>query len=221
MKRTMNKISSWIQFPGLIALAVILFVCFPGKEDDTMDRFLLFGLMAAVAVYVISNAASTRLNGAGIQFIMYAVLCIGILALAMLKGYGSEDIKDCGTYSFKAVKFWQEKHTTRIRHRSNTSFSNYVEYQAFLDNGDEVNYKHTTSSIGDAMSLVQKADTKKRQVFYCNNRYYTGEPGAGPEDFLDGFLKWKRILPIAAAVYAVPGFLLLLAGKRSPNENTP
>lgn len=219
MKHIMNKISSWIQFLGMAGLAVILFVCFHGKDDDTMERLILFGLIAAVAVYVISNAASTRLKGAGIQFIMYAAVCIGIFVFVMSAGYGSENINDCGTYRFQAVKYWQEKHTTRVRHRTSTSLSNYVEYQVFLDNGDEVHYKRTTSSIGDAINLVKKGDIKERQVFAYNNSYYTGEPGTGPEDFLDGFLKWKRLLPVAAAVYAVLGFLLALAGKRSPSES--
>lgn len=219
MKKGMEKTGFWLQILGLAGMVVILFICFQGKDDNTLERLILTGMMAAVVVFVLSCVISSNLKGAGIQFILLAVVCIGISLFAMSEGYGSGEAEDCGTYSFKAVKYWQEKHTTRVRYRLTTNLVNYVEYQGFLDNGEEVVYKRTTSAIGDAIGLVKAGDTKERQVFAYNGNYYTKEPGTSSSDFLSDFLRWKGILFASAGIYGVIGILLVLFGKRIPNGN--
>lgn len=214
MKKWMERISFWIQILGLAGLLVILFICFQGKDDSTFERLVRIGIVAAIMVFVISCAVSSHFKSAGIQFLLCAAVCIGICIFAMSEGYGSGEAKDCGTYRFTAVKYWQEKHVTRVRYRLTTHLVNYVKYQGELDNGEEVVYKCTTSSIGDAMGLVRRGDTTKRQVFAYNGNYYTKEAGASPEEFLLDFLKWKNILFVSAGVYGALGILLVGIGIR-------
>lgn len=210
MGKGMEKIRCCIQILGLVGMAVILFICFQGKDDKTLEWLISIGLIAAMLVFVFSYVVFSSFKSAGIQFILFAAVCIGIYIFAMHEGYGSKEVKDCGNYTFKAMRYWQEKHTTRVRHRLITSYVNYVEYKGFLSNGEKVVYKCSISTIGNAIDLVKSGATEERQVFAYNGNYYTKESGTSSTDFLSSFLRWRGILPVVAAIYAVLGILLIL-----------
>lgn len=213
MKNVTDKIFFWIQILGLTCMVVILIVCFQGKEDNTLEQLLRVGIVATLLVFVFFGILSSGIKGAGIQFFLFAAVCIGVGLFAMSKGYGSGEAKDCGTYLFTAEKCWQEKHTIRVRGRITTDLVNYVRYEGTLDDGEKVIYQYTVPNYGEAMKLVKTKDTTKRQIFICNGNYYTKESGTSLADFISEFLRWKKILFVAAGVYGSLGILLIISWK--------
>lgn len=214
MKNVTDKIFFWIQILGLAGMVVILIVCFQGKEDETLEQLLKVGIAVTILVFSFSGILSSGRKEAGIQFCLFAAVCIGVGLFAISKGYGSGEAKDCGIYLFKAEKYWQEKHTIRVRGRITTDLVNYVRYEGILDNGEKVVYQYTVPSYGEAMELVKGKDATERQVFFCNGNYYTKEPGTSLADFIAEFMRWKKILFVAAGVYGTLGILLILFRKR-------
>lgn len=212
--KDMEKICHWIQVIGVTGFVVLLMFCFYGKEDSYLEKMAFYGMAAGIVVYIVCLIISPGLKSTGVLFILLGVLAVGISAFLISKGYGSKEIEDMGTYSFRAEKYWQEEHTRRIRHRTTKSHTNYVEYQGKLDNGDIAAYKKTTSSIGDAMELVKKGDVIQRQVFLYNDVYFTDKPGTGEKEFLSDFFKWKTKLYIAAGIYALLGAVCIFAANR-------
>lgn len=212
--KDMEKICHWIQVIGVTGFVVLLMFCFYGKEDNYLEKMAFYGMAAGIVVYVICLIVSPGLKSTGVLFILLAVFCVGISIFLISKGYGSKEIKDLGEYSFRAEKYWQEEHTRRIRHRTTKSYTNYVEYQGILENGEIVTYKNTTSSIGDAMDLVNRGDKTRRQVFLYNHVYFTDEPGTGEKEFLSDFFKWKLKLYIAAGIYVLLGIVCILLANR-------
>lgn len=215
MKNVTDKIFFCIQILGLAGMMVVLAVCFQGKDDGTLERLLKIGIVATLLAFVFAGVLSPGMKGAGIQFSLFAAVCIGVGLFAMSKGYGSGEAKDCGAYLFTAEKCWQEKHKIRVRGRITTDLVNYVRYEGSLDNGEKVIYQYTVPSYGEAMELVKGKDAAERQVFACNGNYYTKEAGTGLEDFVSEFLRWKKILSVAACVYGALGVLLILLGLTS------
>lgn len=212
--KEISKICSWIQVAGLLGFVFLMLFCFFGKEDSYLERTAFFAMAAGIVAYVLSLIVSSDFKSIGILFLLVGGICVGTNAYLASKGYGGGDASDCGVYTFTAERYWQEEHTTRVRHRTTKSYTNYVEYRGVLDNGEEVTYKNTTSSIGDAMGLVSRKDRQERQVFFYNQGYYTDEPGTGEKEFLSDFLKWKKILFAAAGGYALLGGIFLLLGNR-------
>ncbi|MCM1256395.1 MAG: hypothetical protein NC307_00895 [Roseburia sp.] len=213
-KKAADKICNWIQIIGLMGFVFLLMFCFFGKEDDYLEKTAFFGMVAGIVAYVLSLLLSSDLKGIGLLFLLLGGIYVGTNVFLSTKGYGTGEVSDCGAYTFQADRYWQETRTTRVRHRTTKHYVSYVEYQAVLENGDEVTYEVTTASIGDAMELVKRRDKKERQIFFYNQGYYTDEPGTGEQEFLSGFLKWKKILYGAAAGYAVAGGIFLLLGER-------
>lgn len=208
--KEISKICSWIQVAGLMGFALLMLFCFFGKGDTCLERTAFFAMAAGIVAYVLLLVVSSDFKGIGILFLLLGGICVGTNAYLASQGYGGGEASDCGVYTFTAERYWQEEHTTRIRRRTTKSYTSYVEYRGILDNGDEVTYKKTTSSIGDAMDLVNRGDKQERQVFFYNQGYYTDEPGTGEKEFLSDFLKWKKILFAAAGGYALLGLIALL-----------
>lgn len=213
-EKDMEKICHWIQVIGVMGFAFLLMFCFFGKEDSFLEKTVFFGMVAGIVLYVICLLVSPGIKSTGVLFFLLAVLCMGVSIFVISKGYGSKEIEDLGTVSFQAHRYWQEEHSRRVRHRTTKSYTNYVEYQGTLENGEIVTYKDTTSSIGDAMELVKRGDKAQRQVFLYNKVYFTDEPGTGEEEFLSDFFKWKTKLYVAAGIYTILGAICVLVGNR-------
>ncbi len=218
MKSVMDKSSIWFDMVGLFVVILVLGVSFAGKDDALLQRMSFIVMMIAVVLLVVFGAFYSGVKGTGIFFISLAVLLAGVGVFLISKGYASGKASDCGSYEFGAVKYWQEQHTTRVRYRTTRTYTNYVKYQGFLDNGEAVEYNRTTSSIGDAMDLVRKKDTRERQVFLYNGNYYTDEPGTSEKQFLSQFLKWRSTLFLTAILYGILGVMFVLFGKHLENE---
>lgn len=213
-EKDMEKVCHWIQVIGVMGFVFLLMFCFFGKEDSYLEKMTFFGMVAGIVVYVLCLIVSPGIKSTGVLFFLLAVLCMGISIFAISKGYGSKEIEDLGTYYFQAKRYWQEEHTRRVRHRTTKSYTNYVEYQGTLENGEIVAYKDTTPSIGDAMELVNRGDKTKRQVFLYNKVYFTDEPGTGEKEFLKDFFQWKTKLYIGAGIYTLLGTVCILLGNR-------
>jgi len=218
MKSVMDKSSIWFQMLGLFVMILVLAVSFSGKDDALLQKLPFIGILIAAVLLVVFCAFSSGVKGTGIFFILLAVLLAGMGIFLISKGYASGKASDCGVYKFRAVKYWQEQHTTRVRYRTTRTYTNYVKYQGVLDNGETVEYNRTTSSIGDAMNLVKKKDTRERQVFLYNGNYYTDEPGTSEKEFVSRFLKWRRNLFLAAILYGILGVMFILFGKWLEHE---